>query len=228
MPSQSTPTLIDVFAAARHYSDFHSPYLEQAVMTDFIVEGHFERHIRRMRAIYHERQVLLVNLARERFGSLLDVRPADAGMTVIGWLGAGLDDITTARAAMQGAHTPEQKFAAGNQMDGALGRLLVVVENYPQIKSQENFLHLQDELAGTENRLAVARKRYNDVVRDFNVMVRSFPTNIFAGMFNFQAQPFYEVAPEARQVPKVSFPAAPNTQPAPSGGTAKPVPAGGK
>jgi len=91
--------LIDVFAAARHFCDMHSPFLEQAVMTDFIVEGHFERHIRRMRAIYHERQVLLVNLARERFGGLLDVRPADAGMTVVGWLGGGLDDVTTTRAA---------------------------------------------------------------------------------------------------------------------------------
>jgi GntR family transcriptional regulator/MocR family aminotransferase len=91
--------LIDVFASARHFADFHSPYLEQAVMTDFIVEGHFERHIRRMRAIYHERQVLLVNLARERLGGLLDVRPADAGMTVVGWLGGGLDDVATARAA---------------------------------------------------------------------------------------------------------------------------------
>jgi GntR family transcriptional regulator/MocR family aminotransferase len=91
--------LVDVFGAARHFNDFHSPYLEQAVMTDFIVEGHFERHIRRMRAIYHERQVLLVNLARERLGGLLDVRPADAGMTVVGWLGQGLDDIATARAA---------------------------------------------------------------------------------------------------------------------------------
>ena len=91
--------LVDVFAASRHFIDFHSPYLEQAVMTDFIVEGHFERHIRRMRAIYHDRQVLLVSLAREKLGGLLDVRPADAGMTVVGWLGAGLDDITTARAA---------------------------------------------------------------------------------------------------------------------------------
>jgi len=88
-----------VFAASRHFIDFHSPYLEQAVMTDFIVEGHFERHIRRMRAIYHDRQLLLVSLAREKLGGLLDVRPADAGMTVVGWLGAGLDDITTARAA---------------------------------------------------------------------------------------------------------------------------------
>jgi len=93
------PSLIDVFGAARHFADFHSPFLEQAVMTDFIVEGHFERHIRRMRAIYHERQVLLVNLARERLGGLLDVRPADAGMTVVGWLGGGLDDVATARAA---------------------------------------------------------------------------------------------------------------------------------
>ena len=93
------PSLVDVFGAARHFADFHSPFLEQAVMTDFIVEGHFERHIRRMRAIYHERQVLLVNLARERLGGLLDVRPADAGMTVVGWLGGGLDDVATARAA---------------------------------------------------------------------------------------------------------------------------------
>ena len=93
------PALVDVFGAARHFIDFHSPFLEQAVMTDFIVEGHFERHIRRMRAIYHERQVLLVNLARERLGGLLDVRPADAGMTVVGWLGGGLDDVATARAA---------------------------------------------------------------------------------------------------------------------------------
>jgi GntR family transcriptional regulator / MocR family aminotransferase len=93
------PALIDVFGAARHFMDFHSPFLEQAVMTDFIVEGHFERHIRRMRAIYHDRQVLLVNLARERLGGLLDVRPADAGMTVVGWLGGGLDDVATARAA---------------------------------------------------------------------------------------------------------------------------------
>ncbi len=93
------PSLVDMFGAARHFADFHSPFLEQAVMTDFIVEGHFERHIRRMRAIYHERQVLLVNLARERLGGLLDVRPADAGMTVVGWLGSGLDDVVTARAA---------------------------------------------------------------------------------------------------------------------------------
>src|SRR5689334_13266437 len=109
--------------------------------------------------------------------------------------------IANARAAMAGAHTPEQHLQAGSQMDTALGRLLVVVENYPQLKSQENFASLQDELAGTENRLAVARKRYNDIVRDYNVMVVRFPTNVFAGMFNYKVAPFYPIAPEQRQAP---------------------------
>jgi len=124
--------------------------------------------------------------------------------------------IADARAAMAGAKTPDQKFDAGRQMDSALGRLLVVIENYPQLKSQENFLRLQDELAGTENRLSVARTRYNEVVRDFNVLVRRFPSNLFAGMFGFKEQPFYPVSATAKEVPKVSFPAAPGTQPAPA------------
>jgi LemA protein len=119
--------------------------------------------------------------------------------------------IASARAAMAGAKTDTQKFAAGQQMDSALGRLLVVIENYPQIKSQENFLRLQDELAGTENRLSVGRTRYNDVVRDYNVLVKSFPTNIFAGMFGYPERPFYPVTPGAKDVPKVSFPSAPVT-----------------
>jgi len=118
--------------------------------------------------------------------------------------------IANARAAMAGATTPEQRLQGASQVDGALGRLLVVMENYPQLKSQENFASLQDELAGTENRLAVARKRYNDVVRDYNVMVVRFPTNIFAGMFNYKIAPFYPIAPEQRLAPKVEFPAVPN------------------
>ena len=121
--------------------------------------------------------------------------------------------IANARAAMAGAKTPEQKFAAGSQMDTALGRLLVVVENYPQLKSSENFLKLQDELAGTENRLSVGRTRYNEVARDYNVLVKSFPTNLFAGMFGYREKPFYPITPGARDVPKVSFPAAPNAVP---------------
>jgi len=122
-------------------------------------------------------------------------------------------EIANARAAMAGARTPEQKFAAGQQMDSALGRLLVVIENYPQLKSQENFLRLQDELAGTENRLSVGRTRYNEVARDYNVMVKSFPTNLFAGMFGYREKPYYPIAPGARDVPKVSFPSAPSTVP---------------
>ena len=119
--------------------------------------------------------------------------------------------IANARAAMAGAKTPEQKIAAGQAMDSALGRLLVVVENYPQLKSQENFLRLQDEITGTENRLSTERGRYNEAVRDYNLLVRRFPTNLFAGMFGYREKPFYPIAPGARDVPRVSFPSAPST-----------------
>jgi LemA protein len=122
--------------------------------------------------------------------------------------------IANARAQMAGARTPEQKFAAGQSMDTALGRLLVVIENYPQLKSQENFLKLQDELAGTENRLSVGRTRYNEVAREYNVMVKSFPTNLFAGMFGYRERPYYQLTNEgARNVPRVSFPSAPSSVP---------------
>ena len=117
-------------------------------------------------------------------------------------------EIANARAAMAGARTPEQKFAAGQQMDSALGRLLVVIENYPQLKSQENFLRLQDELAGTENRLTVGRTRYNEQAAEYNVMVKRFPTNLFAGMFGYREKPFYQITPGSREVPRVSFPSA--------------------
>src|SRR6202051_48235 len=89
-------------------------------------------------------------------------------------------DIAKARPALLSAGTPEQKIAANGQLDGALGRLLVVVENYPQLKSNENFLRLQDELAGTENRIAVERKRYNDTLQDYNTYVQVFPNNVYA------------------------------------------------
>ena len=89
-------------------------------------------------------------------------------------------DIARARSALLSPGTPEQKIAANRQLDGALGRLLLIVENYPQLKSNENFMRLQDELAGTENRIAVERKRYNDTLQDFNTYVQQFPHNIFA------------------------------------------------
>jgi LemA protein len=117
-------------------------------------------------------------------------------------------DIASARAALLGAQTPADKIAANGQLDGALGRLLLIVENYPQLKSNENFLRLQDELAGTENRIAVERKRYNDTLQDYNTYVGLFPNNIFAGWAGFQRNNAYFTASESsREAPKVQFPA---------------------
>lgn len=117
------------------------------------------------------------------------------------------DDIAKARAALLGAHTPEDRIAANGQLDGALGRLLLIVENYPQLKSNENFLRLQDELAGTENRIAVERKRYDDALQAYNTYIGLFPNNVFARWAGFQRNNAYFAAPEAaRQAPKVQFP----------------------
>jgi LemA protein len=117
-------------------------------------------------------------------------------------------DIAAARAALLGAQTPADKIAANGQLDGAIGRLLAIVENYPQLKSNENFLRLQDELAGTENRIAVERKRYNDTLQDYNTYIGLFPNSIFAGWAGFHRNDTYFTATEAsRAVPKVEFPA---------------------
>lgn len=132
-------------------------------------------------------------------------------------------DIAKARSALLSAGTPQEKIAANGQLDGALGRLLLIVENYPQLKSNENFLRLQDELAGTENRIAVERKRYNDTLQDYNTYVQQFPNNVFAGWAGFKRNDAYFQASEGSRVaPKVNFstpttsaPAA-NPQPAPA------------
>ena len=117
-------------------------------------------------------------------------------------------DIASARSALLGAQTPADKIAANGQLDGALGRLLLIVENYPQLKSNENFLRLQDELAGTENRIAVERKRYNDAVQDYNTFIGLFPNSLFAGWAGFQRNNAYFTASESsREAPKVQFPA---------------------
>jgi LemA protein len=117
-------------------------------------------------------------------------------------------DIAAARSALLGAQTPTDKIAANGQLDGALGRLLLIVENYPVLKSNENFLRLQDELAGTENRIAVERKRYNDTLQDYNTFIGLFPNNIFAGWGGFQRNNAYFTATESsREAPKVQFPA---------------------
>src|SRR6201997_2608111 len=117
-------------------------------------------------------------------------------------------DIAKARSALIGAKTPSDKIAANGQLDSALSRLLVVVENYPQLKSNENFLRLQDELAGTENRIAVERKRYNDSVQAYNTYIGLFPNSLFASWAGFKRNNAYFTASESsREAPKVQFPA---------------------
>jgi LemA protein len=124
-------------------------------------------------------------------------------------------DIAKARSRLLSANTPADKIAANQQLDGALGRLLVVVENYPQLKSNENFLRLQDELAGTENRIAVERKRYNDALQDYNTFIGLFPNSIWAGMAGFKRNDAYFAASEgSRTAPKVDFSGVKPTPPA--------------
>ena len=114
-------------------------------------------------------------------------------------------DIADARARLLAAKSPDETIQAANQQSSALGRLLAVVENYPQLKANEQFNRLMDDLAGTENRLAVARQRYNERVQEYNTQRRRFPSNVTAKMFGFKEYPYWEVPPEARQAPKVNF-----------------------
>jgi LemA protein len=115
-------------------------------------------------------------------------------------------DIANARAGMLNAQGPAGKIAAYNQMDGAIGRLLLLTENYPQLRSSDQFMRLQDELAGSENRVAVARKRYNDALQDYNTFVLQFPNNIWANFAGYhQNNAYFEASQAAQEVPKVSF-----------------------
>jgi len=114
-------------------------------------------------------------------------------------------EIAEARSRLAGARTVGQKAQGYNQLETALSRLLVVVEQYPLLKSSENFLRLQDELAGTENRIAVARKRYNDSVRILNTKIRRFPSSSVANMMGFKPREYFEIQEKARETPKVDF-----------------------
>jgi LemA protein len=118
---------------------------------------------------------------------------------------AFLTEIAEARSKLAGAKSIDDKVAADSELSGALSRLLVVVENYPDLKANQNFIALQDELAGTENRLAIARKDYNETVQNYNASIKRFPTNIMAGMFNFETYAYYQADDAAAKAPVVKF-----------------------
>jgi LemA protein len=114
-------------------------------------------------------------------------------------------DIADARSRLLAAKSPEETIQAANQQTTALGRLLAVVENYPQLKANEQFNRLMDELSGTENRIATERMRYNEAIQAYNTSRRQFPGNLTARMFGFKEYPFFEAPPEAQQAPHVNF-----------------------
>ena len=113
--------------------------------------------------------------------------------------------VADSRARLAGATTPDQKIEAANQQSAALARLLAIVENYPQLKANEQFNRLMDELSGTENRIATERMRYNERVQDYNTARRQFPANLTAKVFGFKEYPFFKAPEAAQQVPKVTF-----------------------
>jgi len=115
------------------------------------------------------------------------------------------EDIAASRAKLAGATTPADQMAAANQQTAALSRLLVIVENYPQLKANEQFNRLMDELSGTENRLATERMRYNERIQEYNTARRRFPANVTAKTFGFKEYPYFNAPPEAQAVPKVNF-----------------------
>jgi len=115
------------------------------------------------------------------------------------------ETVAEARSRLAGATSPAEAAAANASLSSALGRLIAIAENYPNLKANENFIRLQDELAGTENRIAVERMRYNDAVRLYNTSIKRFPTRMFAAMFGFKDREYFEAGPEAQQAPKVKF-----------------------
>lgn len=118
---------------------------------------------------------------------------------------AVIDSVTDARAKLAGANSVEEKANADQELTSALNNLLVVVENYPDLKSSQNFINLSDELAGTENRIATARKDYNDAVKEYNTKIKRFPTNIVSGMFGYGEKEYFQASEGSEEVPTVDF-----------------------
>lgn len=159
----------------------------------------------------------LVNASEEVDGKLADIsvqleRRADLipnlVNTVKGYASheqAAIDSVTSARDSLVNAGTAKEMAEANEELTSALNRLLVIVENYPDLKANTNFIQLQDELAGTENRIAVARKDYNEAVKSYNKMVKKFPKNIIANLFGFEDKEYFQAKESANEVPEVSF-----------------------
>lgn len=118
---------------------------------------------------------------------------------------AVIDSVTDARAKLAGANSVGEKANADQELTSALNNLLVVVENYPDLKSSQNFINLSDELAGTENRIATARKDYNDAVKEYNTKIKRFPTNIVSGMFGYGEKEYFQASEGSEEVPTVDF-----------------------
>ena len=116
-----------------------------------------------------------------------------------------INSVTEARTKLAGATTVSDKAKADEELTGALNRLMVVVENYPDLKSSQNFIQLSDELAGTENRIATARRDYNEAVKEYNLKIKRFPTNIIAGMFGYSKRDYFESSEQSKEVPNVNF-----------------------
>ncbi len=115
------------------------------------------------------------------------------------------ENVAEARSKLAGATTPAEAANANAGLSSALGRLLAIAENYPDLKANENFIRLQDELAGTENRVAVERRAYNESVRAYNAYIKTFPNNLIAGMFSFKEREYFEADEAAKEAPKVKF-----------------------